>query len=1356
MTVIEAARKRTGFRPRRPKRGGDGDWLSMIEPVGQFLTAPVIRGAFPEGLPAVPAELRAEARERLAYDGVDASSLHLRAGWIDWLFRVALGWGDLYEVGPTAAAVTRDVSEYRTTLRADGILRAPNGSMRAVVVHVPYGTRFDARLMGEEWSATPLDRIADLARAHDVAIGLLTDGERIALVNVPIAKTDSPTDTVGGYAIWQTTLFAEGAERDYFAAFVALLHAQRYFNAADRDTLEALFERSALTQADLTKTLGLQVRKAVELMIGAFSRSDRELHGEILDALAPHTVYEAAATVMMRLVFLLYAEERGMLPIGDPTYAAYYAVSTLRDQLEDDTIRLGDEPLERRATAWRRLLATFNAIYAGIDHDRLRLPEYGGRLFDPERFPFLARSRVDDLTTRAILTSLQTVTLGGESRRLSFLTLDVEQIGHVYEGLLDHDAVRVNEVHLGFDGKSGAESEIPLAEVERIAASGHGQLVEFLAQKLERSVRAIEKGLARGEKLVHGEQPETRRLVMTACDSNEGLVRRTLPYAPLLRDDLQGLPTVYAAGGIIVTKTRARRDSGTEYTPRVLAEEVVRYALEPLVYSPGPADGAPRETWLVKPSSDLLALKICDPACGSGAFLVAACRYLAERVSEAWQREGYIASDDPIRDAQRIISERCIYGVDRDPMAVEMAKLSLWLLTFARQRPFGFLDHAIREGDSLLGITSLDQLRDLHFDAEHGQALHDGALFDVLRPISALLDGALRYRMALEEFPTIDIADSREKARLEKLSLQHTELARIIADGLSSTALVNADASPARRDTAMLNYRDRVREALADYADSAEQNSPSNFNITHFRLRLGAPEFTSPKRPLHWPLCFPEVFTRVNRAFDLFVGNPPFLGGTMISSRYGTDYLKFLLSCVGSQRSGGRADLVAYFLLQASRLSDHFGMIATNTASQGDTREVGLESILKSGWKIFRTETNRKWPGKASLHVVEIWCSRNLANENIILNKLAVSGISALLIPNSRCSGYPFKLYINHNIAFEGSHVIGKGFILSQNEACLLIDSDARNKDVVLPYVNAEDVCSIPDLQPRRWIIDFKSFQLEKAASYSHPFAIVEQRVRAERQRRRDDGAYALRSPLPEKWWLFNRARLPLYLKIAPLATVLVMPIVSKYGIPVRLRTGYVYAHKLAIFASESDELYGVISSAVHHCWVRQWGSTLGTTTNYSHTDCFDTFPLPCGSSGAIATAMRSVHSHRATFMLATRSGLTATYNRVHSQAESEADVSSLREMHRTLDLTVIAAYGWDDLDLDHGFHETDEGLRFTISELARIEILDRLLELNHKRHADEVTRGVVASTKSRQAAKAKVRAKTFPVQEVVQELLEL
>jgi hypothetical protein len=1316
----------------------------MIEPVGQFLTAPVIRAAFPEGLPTVPTELRSEARERLADEAVDSSNGERRDAWIDWLFRGVLGWGDLYEVGATAAAVTRDVPEYRTTLRADGVLRAPNGSLRAVVVRVPYGMRFDARQTGEEWSATPLDRVAELGRAHSVAIALLTDGERIALVNVPIAKTDAPTDKVGGYAIWQTALFAEGAERDYFAAFVALLHAQRFFNATDRDTLEALFERSALTQADLTKTLGLQVRKAVELMIGAFSRSDRDRRGEILDALAPHTVYEAAATVMMRLVFLLYAEERDLLPIGEPTYAEYYAVSTLRDQLEADAIRLGDEPLERRATAWRRLLATFNAIYAGIDHDRLRLPAYGGRLFDPTRFAFLDRCRVDDLTTRAILTSLQTVTLGGESRRLSFLALDVEQIGHVYEGLLDHDAVRVTEVHLGFDGKSGAESEIPLAEVERIAAEGHTRLVAFLAEKLDRSEKAIEKGLARGEKLGKGEETETRRLVMTACESDESLVRRTLPYAPLLRDDLQGLPTIYAAGGIIVTKTRARRDSGTEYTPRTLAEEIVRYALEPLVYSPGPVDGAPRETWLVKPSADLLALKICDPACGSGAFLVAACRYLAERVSEAWQREGHIADDDAIRDAQRIISERCLYGVDRDPMAVEMAKLSLWLLTFARQRPFEFLDHAIREGDSLLGITSLDQLRALHFDPKHGRSVHDGALFDALLLLGALVDDAVRYRLRLAEQNTLDIGDTHEKARLDSLARECVEGARLIADAMTSVAVTTAESGDGEIDAAFISLGDVVRATLTD-ADGATRLGQSTHSI-RLRLDRDKPLGAPTRRPLHWPLDFPEVFAGESGGFDLVVGNPPFLGGQLISSRFGTDYRSFLVRWVAARRRGS-ADLVAYFFLRAAEISQRFGFIATNTIGQGDTREVGLEALISASWTIGRAEKSRVWPGAAAIQVAEVWCHNDRSAEPAILGGHIVPGISPLLVTKSRSSAVPFRLVANANVAFMGSTILGIGFTMTPTRAQQLIARDARNRDVLAPYINAEDLCDRPDISPSRWVIDFGGRSENEASSYLECFEQVQRLVKPQRivltnrQRR-------------ETWWRFTRRSPALYSAISSIRNVIAMPLVSKYSIPVRLPTGYVYAHKLAIFASESDELYGLISSLIHHCWVRQWGSTLGTTTNYSPTDCFETFPRPLGSSAAIAATMRSIHNHRATFMLATCRGLTATYNRVHSRAEVEADVLSLREMHRRLDLAVLATYGWDDLDLDHDFRETDEGLRFTISEPARIEILDRLIELNHARHAEEVAQGLVPSAKSKRAAKG--RAKPSPAEEGAQELLEL
>jgi hypothetical protein len=1309
----------------RRRQGQDNDWLALIEPVGQFLTAPVLRETFPQGLPAIPAEVRAAARELLA-EMPPGSPNTARVAWIDWLLREGLGWGKHYRTGEEAAAVARDVPEYRTTIKADGLLRDPSDdALRAIVVYMPLGQSFDGRIVGDDWSASPLARTAELARAHGVRIALLTDGERIALLNVPVGSatrngaSGTADEGTGGHAIWQTRLFAEGAEREYFGAFIALLHAQRFFNAMERETPEELFIRSALSQQDLTRTLGLQVRKAVELMIAAFSRANREQGGALLDALPPHDVYEAAATVMMRLVFLLYAEEQEMLPIEDPLYAAYYAISTLRDQLEDDAVRLGDEPLERRATGWRRLLATFNAIYAGVDHDSLCLPPYGGRLFDPRRFRFLERCRVDDLTTRAILTSLQVVQLGTEARRLSFRALDVEQIGHVYEGLLDHDAVRVSEVFLGFDGKSGAESEIALAEIERVAQSGSSDLTAFLVEKLGRTKNSVEKALARGERVALGDEPELRRLTRTACGgSHERLAERVFPYVPLLRDDLQGLPTIYPDGAIVVTKTRARRDSGTEYTPRVLAEEIVRYALESLVYLPGPIDGAARDTWVVKPSATLLNLKVCDPACGSGAFLVATCRYLAERVSEAWQREGYIAEDDPIRDAQRLITERCLYGVDRDPMATEMAKLSLWLLTFAKNRPFGFLDHAIIEGDSLLGITSLDQLRSLHFNLERGDKLHHASLFDATVRLNVIIDESVKLRREIETHATIDTRDGERKAALESEARKRTQVAGAVANALTAAAIGSAELSERDRETIFSTLGDRVRESLE--ADVATPATVTRLESLAYELGLDRdkPSDAPGRRPLHWPIAFPEVFVGGRSGFDQVIGNPPFLGGKLISGRFGKDYRSFLVEELAGGRRG-HADLVAYFFIRAANISMRFAFIATNTIGQGDSREVSLDALLADSWRIFRAERSRIWPGAAAIQVAEVWCAKGHTNEPAVLGNALVSGISALLLPWSRTAGRPFRLATNARIAFIGSYVLGLGFTMAPEEAERLISDERKNADALGPYMSGEDLCDRPDASPRRWIINFQDWSLEKAAEYQVLFDIVEKRVRPERQRRKPSGEYVLRRPLPSRWWQYADKRPGLYQSIRDLEFVIAMPQVSKYSMPLMVRSRIVFNQKIIVFATASMFMFGVLSSNIHHHWVRKWSSTLRSDTNYSPTDCFETFPLPDCAAG-IAQIMEELNGYRASLMLARQQGITAIYNRVHDPGEESDDSLKLRTLHSKLDVALLAAYGWQDVELNHDIRNTEEGLRFSISDSARVELLDRLLELNHSRNASK------------------------------------
>ena len=166
------------------------------------------------------------------------------------------------------------------------------------------------------------------------------------------------------------------------------------------------------------------------------------------------------------------------MPIDDPRYAETLAASTLRAQLQEHADREGEDPLERSTAAWHRILALFRAVHGGIEHDALRLPAYGGGLFDPDRYPFLEGRQpgsrwheqaahplpVDDRTMLHLLDALQTLEQGGARVLLSYQALDVEQIGHVYEGLLDHTAVRTTDASLALGGK--LEPELGLGELE--------------------------------------------------------------------------------------------------------------------------------------------------------------------------------------------------------------------------------------------------------------------------------------------------------------------------------------------------------------------------------------------------------------------------------------------------------------------------------------------------------------------------------------------------------------------------------------------------------------------------------------------------------------------------------------------------------------------------------------------------------------------------------------------------------------------------------------------------------------------------------------------------------------------------
>jgi len=740
------------------------EWLSLVEASGPFICLPVLLKAFPNGLDAHDSEhlklLRLAYEEWLDNQNGARPEAAIHRAWVNFVLQQTLELPD--EVLLTGQRIPTGlcavIAQQGETLRPDWVVVEPSpmgkgkgneGKHRLLVQIVPANQNLEKPLADKRWKASPATRMMELLHACNLRLGLVTNGEHWMLVNAPRGET-------AGYISWYSSLWLE--EHITLRAFRSLLSAYRFFSVDDSQILEQLLADSLTDQQEVTDQLGYQVRKAVEVLVQALDRIDQDRNRTLLTGISETKLYEAALTIMMRLVFLFSAEERGLLLLGDPIYDQNYAVSTIREQLQQRADKEGEEVLERRYDAWCRLLATFRAVHVGVKHDALKLPAYGGSLFDPDRFPFLEGRKegtkwqdnlsvppipVNNRIVLHLLEALQIlqIRIGGtiEPRRLSFRALGIEQIGNVYEGLLDHTAVRATSPVLGLVGTKYQEPEIGLEVLEKFVNGEEGErtispdLLKFLKTATGKSESALRKALQQ-ELTIYEEQR-----LSTACNNDLDLFNRVRQFAGLIRLDTLGYPVVIPRGSVYVTQGSDRRETGTHYTPRDLTEEIVRYTLEPLVYE-GVAEGKPQQEWKLKSAAELLKLKICDMAMGSGAFLVETCRYLSERLVEAWENEekanpgkvvvapeGTLSksvpqecvipkeADERLTVARRLIADRCLYGVDKNPLAVEMAKLSLWLITLQKDRPFTFVDHALKCGDSLIGV-SLEQLRFWNLD----------------------------------------------------------------------------------------------------------------------------------------------------------------------------------------------------------------------------------------------------------------------------------------------------------------------------------------------------------------------------------------------------------------------------------------------------------------------------------------------------------------------------------------------------------------------------------------------------------------------------------------------------------------
>jgi hypothetical protein len=1345
------------------------EWLTLVPNSGPFLSLPVLTQVFPQGLDAHESD---HARHlRMAFEEWDDNQSGRRPytgihrQWIKLVLAETLGFEETLAEGQAIPQTLKsEIAEYGETLRPDWIVNDPaTKKARLLVQMYPRSQPITKPVQASRWKTSPDTRMMQLLHDSGTRLGLVTNGDHWMLVNAPKHETT-------GYASWYSNLWLE--EQLTLRAFRTLLCADRFFSVPENETIEALLDRSAEDQQEVTDQLGYQVRKAVDVLIQALDKADQDHGRELLADVDEKVLYEAALTVMMRLVFLFCAEERELLLLGDDLYDKNYAVSTLREQLRATADQFGEEILGLRYDAWMRLLTSFRAVFAGAKHDRLKLPAYGGGLFHPDRFPFLEGRRagtcwkdteatplpVSNRTVLHLLEALQVLQVrmpgGGpaEARTLSFRSLDIEQIGHVYEGLLDHTAKRATESALGLQGTRDKEPEIPLADLEKLAAKGEKELLKFLKEETGRSESALKKGLT-----VEIEDELASRF-RTACQDSH-LWKRVQSFAGLVRLDTMGYPVVITSGSVFVTAGTDRRSSGTHYTPKSLTEPIVQYTLEPLVYV-GLAEGLPKEQWKLRSAKEMLDVKICDMACGSGAFLVQACRYLSARLLEAWDEvqrahpgtvritpEGQPSTGQPgetlIPDdlderqtyALRIVAQRCLYGVDKNPLAAEMAKLSLWLLTLAKDKPFEFLDHAIRCGDSLIGISNPDQLRKFNLEGKG----EDNQLF--LQFLDPKIKEAIELRRRLETMQANTVEDVQAQERLSQEAEETIERLKCAADLLVAAEFTPGSAADKRaaRDDAAIKVAVHFHASdLATFQGEVQKDLK------------GQPTF-------HWPLEFPEVM--VGRGgFDAFVCNPPFMGGSKISGNLGGAYRNYLLKRI-ARGTKGNADLCAYCFLRASRLiksSGLFGFIATNTISQGDTREVGLESLVEGEWRIIRSEPNKKWPGSASLEVSTVWIHRGLWSGPVFLSSAQVGGITPYLTPAASTSSKPSRLSANSGLAFSGTYILGTGFLVGADEYGKLIRSNPRNAEVLQQYLAGEDFNTRFDQSASRWVINFQDWPLSRKAkpSYSDPVAedypdclrIVEERVKPEREK---NNVASLR----ENWWVFKRRTVELVALTNSMDRVLFHAFNGKYLCFGFVRTGIVYAGPHIVLALPHSHQFAVLQSEFHNSWAFFYCSTLENRLRYAPSDLFETFPFPVrvlvptrsdNSTACLSKLNRagtSYHDYRQAVMVERQEGLTGIYNRFHDPEETSADIRKFRELHVEMDNAVAAAYDWTDLDLGHGVHETKQGIRYTISAAARREVLARLLKLNHERYAEEVKQGLHSNKEAAKKAGPKKKA---------------
>ena len=721
---------------------------------------------------------------------------------------------------------------------------------------------------------------------------------------------------------------------------------------------------------------------------------------------------------------------------------------------------------------------------------------------------------------------------------------------------------------------------------------------------------------------------------------------------------LDGHRTQRASGQHVLVGGAERRRTGSHYTPTTLTRPIVERTLGPVL-----GDNPTAER--------ILDCKVCDPAMGSGAFLAEACRYLAQRLLDAWTREGTLppaAEGDPLLAARRQVAERCLYGVDKNAFAVQLARLSLWLVTLAKDKPFTFVDHALREGDAVIG---LDVHQIASFEFQPGRRQQDW----VHELVRHSIKSAIRDRAHIVE--PAPLFDWRDEHRWKKQYLIQADDEVLMARRRGDLLLASAWDRTRGREAKSLYGRLR---RTADSWLKSDGDTPLSGEAGAMLATLDE----VPLRPFHWPLEFPEVFARSNPGFDAVVGNPPFGGKHTIGASSGDRYIQLFQRLF--PHAHGKSDLCVYFLLVAwvlIRRGGGFGLIGTNSIRQGVTRDTGLKHLLAQGATIYAAATDMKWPVTGVAVVVDVvHLAKGEVQGAALLNDEMVDEINSMLTAGPELAD-PTPLKANSGRAYQGSVILGTGFMLDPAEAQSLLDADPAADDVIRPLMGGQELNgNLPDergfVNPSRFVIDFGDLAHDGAARYPRLLQIVTERVKPLRDKSK-------RTAYRERWWRFAERQTSLYSALAPISRCLTNSQVSKHHLFGFQPTDRIFSHALNVFAFDDWFSFAVLQSRIHEAWSRGagLGSTLETRTRYTPSTVFETFPFPRPTPPqrvVAAAAGQALDEQRTLCMRRFGEGMTKIWNRLLDPDETDPEIEQLRGRRDAMDGAVLAAYGWDDL----------------------------------------------------------------------------